>query len=108
MPMFDPQGGQGMPVPGQGMAPQGQGGGGGGLMPPAPSAPAGARPGASVQPGPSEMALANQLYSLQQLYIQLQKQMSEMMNKPMQMHVTLHRDNDGRVAGMTATEGARK
>lgn len=105
MPMF---GDQMMPPggpQGQGPAPQAPGGA------PASTAaipPRGVPPGGNVQPSPSEMALANQVYQLQQMMVDMQRHMQMLASRPMEMQVTLHRDNDGKVAGMTAIEGGRR
>ena len=86
----------------------------GGGMPPGQAAASGMPTGAQMppramggKPTPSEAALANQVYQLQQMYIDVIRRLDAMATRPMEMQVTLHRDNDGKIAGMTATEGAR-
>lgn len=87
----------------------------GGGMPPGQAAASGMPTGAQMprgngmgKPTPSEAALANQVYQLQQMYIDVIRRLDAMATRPMQMQVTLHRDNDGKIAGMTATEGGRQ
>lgn len=89
----------GMPVSGgpQG-APQGQ---------QMPMPPQGQPPGQPVQPSASEQALANQVYQLQHMVMQLQQQQSDMMKRRVAMQFDFLRDRDGRLVGMTATEGVR-
>jgi hypothetical protein len=72
-----------------------------------PQAPQGLPPGGNVNPSPETMALANQVYQLQQMYLESQKRLDALANKLLQMQVTVHRDNDGKIAGMTLTEGVR-
>jgi hypothetical protein len=68
-------------------------------------APMGAPPGAAVRPDPSQMALANQVYQLQQLVVSLQRDIADMRNRRINVRIDLVKDRDGRTVGMVATEG---
>ena len=81
---------------------------------PPPAAPQGPPPGSpappgggTFAPGPTEMAMANQVYQLQQMVMQLQGEIANMHRRRVAMQFDFIRDNDGRLAGMTATEGVK-
>jgi len=64
-------------------------------------------PGTNVQPGPTEMALANQVHRLQQMVLQLQAELMNFRNGRQMMTFDFHRDNDGRLVGMSANEAVK-
>lgn len=61
--------------------------------------------GQPVQPGPSEQAMANQLYQMQQMILALQQEVADMRRKTVNLTFNVVRDNDGRVVAIDATEG---
>ena len=67
--------------------------------------PQGVPPGQGVQPDPSQMALANQVYQLQQMVTMQQQQLAEMRNRKLNVRIDLVKDRDGKTVGMVATEG---
>jgi len=61
--------------------------------------------GQPVQPSPTETAMANQLYQMQQMILQQQQEIEALRRRRVDMAFDLIRDDDGRVVSIQATEG---
>ncbi len=78
------------------------------MAPPGPPMePQGLPPDQAVAPAPEIQAMANQLYQQQQHILMLEQKIMELSNSKVSMDFSVQRNDDGRISGITATQGMR-